>query len=237
MAVLTETEMKDLILDALQSNVAVDLPFAFGAGTEGERHINDAYAQVWELSGGGVLAATGGAAWTPAPTVSASGKVTGVLTNVDEILHVWASTSGTSVGGEAGDLEMDHVELSEIQFYRQSQGQGTYPAPKLWAATRLRTTVDADVNKFRLDVYPGVVGFHFPIDYVPQFTPLNGTTIVVPDVNDLESRDIAYLAALAMAPLEGRAELAPTIAMKVSEKTRLGLERKASALLHGKQDK
>ncbi len=30
------------------------------------------------------------------------------------------------------------------------------------------------MGKFRLDYYPGVTGFYFPADYLPEFTPMDG---------------------------------------------------------------
>lgn len=237
MATLIYAEIEDLVLDALQANVTVDKPVATGAGSELLRQINDAYSQVWELSGGGILTATSAVAWSVAQTADTKGRATGLLTNIDEILHVWSSTTAGSVGDIAGDVEIKPTDLAEIHHLRQASGQPTYTSPKLYCFTRLRTAVDADVNKGRLDFWPGISGIYLPIEYTPMFTLLNATTITTPDVNDIESRDIAYLAAISIAPLVGRAELAPSIALKVSEKTRLGLERKESAKSYSKADR
>lgn len=233
MAVLTYSQISDLVLDRVQANTATDAPIS---ATEMARFINDAFAMVWEISGGSLKSVASATAWTPAQTVDTTGKLTGILTDIDEIMHCWATATSGSTGGGSSDYELDRVELHRIEFLRRNQGLGTYAVPKLYAVTRLTTVTPADVNKVRLDFYPGVSGLYFPIAYVPQFTPIDSVTVTTPDVNDLESRDIALIAAMRFAPLLGRAELVPAIAMDVSEATQKALERKWSALMQGKQD-
>lgn len=227
------SDSTNLILDAVVGNVATDPPLT---AAELLRFYNDAYGDVWQASGGSAKSVAGGTAWTPAPTSTTSGQVTGLLTDINEVLHAWATLTVGNVGGEADSFEMRRVELSEIQYLRSSSGLGTYIVPKMYALTRKQTTTAADINKLTLDVWPGVAAYYFPIQYMPQFSPLTGTGTEVPDVNDMESRDICYIAAMAIAPTMGRPELVTTIAAKVSEKTRLGMERRMSALLTARQD-
>lgn len=233
MAVLTYSALSDLVLDRVQANTSTDAPIS---AAEMARMLNDSYAVVWQISGGSVKSVASATAWTPAQSSGTTGVATGLLTDIEEIIHAWATTTSGSTGGGATDFEMDRVELSQVEFYRRNTGQGTYAVPKMYAITRLATTTPADVNKVRLDYYPGVTGLYFPIEYVPQFTPIDSVTITTPDCNDLESRDIALIAAMRFAPLLGRAELVPAIAMDVSEATQKALERKWSALMQGKQD-
>jgi hypothetical protein len=129
------------------------------------------------------------------------------------------------------------VDISEIEWYRENQTHlGSYTKPKLYAVTRNYTTTVADVNKIRLDVWPGVTGIYLPIHYIPQFTAIDSATVTTPAVNDIESRDIGLLAASRMAQLMGRHELVPGILADISQRTAEGLERKMASLMHGRQD-
>lgn len=237
MAVLTQTEIQTLVLELLQANVTTDKPVDTAAGGELERALNDAYSMVWELEGGGIRSVASATAWTGTPTVAADGRITGILQDIKEIRDVWATLTSGSTGGAAGDILLDPVDLAEINGYRRDYGQGTYGAPQMAAVTRLRATANADVNKFRLDVWPGAIGYYFPIEYITQFIPLDGATITTPDVTDLGSRDIACLAAIDLAPRTGRSELVPTIALRVSDRAQALLERKLSAHASGDQDR
>lgn len=237
MATLTYTEMSDLFLDRLQANVTTDGPLS---AAEILRRLNEAYATVWELSGGAITNVTGASTtWTPAPTIATDGKLVGVLRDINEIMHVGATTVGVSaVLGDASVFELDRVEKSRIVWLRSSSGVGTYAIPQMYAVTRVRASSDvaANVGRYDLDVWPGIVGYYFPMEYVKQFAPLAGSGTDVPDVNDIESRDIPLLAALSTAPLVGRAEFAPGIAADISQRTQQALERKMSALIQAKQD-
>lgn len=94
-----------------------------------------------------------------------------------------------------------------------------------------------NANRLQVGLWPAVASIYVALEYIPQFTPIDSTTITTPAVNDLESRDIALLTALKIVPLVGRAELAPSIAMDISERTRAALDRKMAAMLHGAQDR
>lgn len=231
MAVLTYTEISNLALDALQANVATDAPFT---AAELLRYINDAYNMLWEESGGGIKVAKGSTLWVTQP--DSSGALTGKTTDINEITHLWALTAD-NFGGAAGDVELEKVDSSELFWRRAHSGVGTYTVPKIYAVSRLATATDADVNKVQVDIYPAAAGRYYPAEYVPQFTPLDNATITVPDLNDTESRDVAFVAALWMAPAVGRAELVPGISARVSERTAKIIARRTSAQVAGKQDR
>lgn len=233
MATLTETEIIALIKDALVIDVSTDVPVD---ATTLRRAINDAYAMVWEISGGARKKVASATAWTSAQT--ATGVVQGLLTDINRIESLFASTTAGSVGETAGDRELERAELSYLQYLRQSYGVGSvdYSVPKLYAVTRIQTVTPADVGKHQLDYWPGSTGFYFPVHYLPQFALLSDA-VTTPDVNDLESRDIGWIAAAKLAPGVGRAELAPGILMNVSDLTAKALDRKLTALLSGSQDR
>ena len=230
MAVLTSTQINDLMLDRAQANVTTDAPIS---STEALRFINDAFADVYEVSGGRIKSVQSSTAWTTAQ--SATGIVAGILTDIADVQALfWKSSDAVAV---ATDVVMRRVELERILWLRGAQGHGTYnDKPKLYALSPMATDTAADVNKLQLDYFPAVTGFYFPIRYVRQFNPLSAIDTSVPDVNDLESRDIALLAAARIAPLIGRAELVPSILADVSARTAAALERKMMALQSGRQD-
>lgn len=232
MAVLDFAALQNLFLDRLQANVATDPPFS---AAEIARALNDAYADVWEISGGGTKTVASATAWVSAQT--ATGVVTGLLTDINAVLHVWASTTSGSVGVSAGDNELDKCELSMVQWLRKSSLTGTYDRPKVYAVSRIATAVPGAVGLHRLDYWPSVTGYYFPTEYKPQFTPIDSVTVTTPDVNDLESRDIGLIAAAQRAPLIGRAELVPSILADVSNRTSEALRRKMKALLSADQDR
>lgn len=179
----------------------------------------------------------------PANTYVISVESTSSLTMSQAATDSTSNTRTFSDTGEvSGTKQMQPVEFEEVQFWKKSDITGTYDKPKIYAATRLEagsplTATASDVGKHRLDYYPAVTGFYFPISYLPQFTPMDGGASDVPSVNDLESYDIAWMAALDLCPREGRAELAPALALKVSAGTAKAFERKLKALLSADQDR
>jgi len=236
MGVLTVTEMIDLALDRIQANVSVDPAFT---DTELMRYLNDAYADVWEMSGGAMKRVAGGTLWTPQPAASTDGILTSVLTDIGEVKDLLVSSNSGSTGDVvAGDQPLDPVDLAEVMFLREHESLfGAYARPRVYALTRNFSTLPADVNKLRLDVWPGKVGAYFPTHYVPQFVALDYVGVTVPSVNDIESRDIYLLAAAAMAPRAGRTEFVPDILKDISQRTQAGLARKQSALLDARADR
>jgi hypothetical protein len=172
-------------------------------------------------------------AWDEASTSATTGKLTGKVVDVGDIIMVFRTA--TDVVPDADDPVLDPVDPARIYYLRQSTGLGGYGSSKLYAAVRDATTTAADVNRVLLELYPAVASEFIGMHYIPQFTVLaDGET---PNVNDLESRDIAYIAAMRLAPLMGRASMLPSIALMISRRTQLGLERKIEALLHARQDK
>jgi hypothetical protein len=199
------------------------------------RFINDAYADIWHASGGGTTAALSSVVWAGSTLGTGGSFLQASPFDIDQILHVWATLADTS-GGAQGDIELDRVEHARIMWLRANSGVGTYATPSLYAAIKQKALTDATVHRYRLEVWPGVANYFYPISYVSQFTPLNGTTLVTPDVNDIESRDIGLLVAMRLAPLVGRAELVPSIAADISQRTKEALERKFSSMLDAKQN-
>lgn len=196
--------------------------------------LNDAYADIYEISGGRLKRVASATAWTSAQL--ATGIVAGILTDIAEIHTIFQTTTSGSTGAVT-DTPLRKVELERILWLRTAQGHGTYNAtPKLYATSYMATGTAADVNKLQLDYFPGVTGFYFPIHYVAQFTPLTDILTEKPDVNDLESRDIALMAAARLAGTMGRTDLVPGILADVSNRTAKALERKLTALAHGRQD-
>lgn len=219
------------MLDRIQANTSTDAPFS---AAEIARFLNDAYSDVYEISESSHKTVASATAWTSAET--ATGYVVGLLTDMRDVLHCWASTTSGSVGRSSGDVELDRVELSRVLALRQSSMTGTYALPKVYAISRVATVTPASVGLHRLDYWPSVTGFYFPIMYLPQLTEIDSATVTTPDVNDIESRDIGLLAAARAAPLVGRHDLVPSILADVSERTARALERKMKTLLHAGQD-
>lgn len=232
MAVLVYSELSTAFLDEIGANAATDAPLS---STEIARYLNDAYADVWELSGGSVKNVDSATAWTSAQT--ATGVVTGILTDIREVIHVYASTTSGSVGVTSGDNVLDRVELSQVEFFRHSNVTGTYDRPKIYALSRIATTTPASVNLMQLNYWPSVTGYYFPIKYIPQFTPIDSVTVTTPDVDDIGSRDIYLLAAFRAAPAVGNAHLVPTIASRFSQRLSEWMTRKDSAAVSGDQNR
>lgn len=238
MAVLTYSQISDLALDRIQANVTTDAPFT---SAQIARHINDAYADVFEIAGGQLTRAAHATVWVTDATLPASGFMTSTLTSIGEVIEVFASTTSGSTGDimTNSDVTLDPVELEEILFMRQNQTAfGLYARPKIYSVTRNFTTTVADVNKIRIDVWPATTSpvQYIPAHYKPQFTDIDSATVTTPSVNDLESRDIALLTAARLAPLAGRAEFVPGILADVSQRTQAALARKLEAMLHPRQE-
>lgn len=241
MGTLTYTNIQDLVLDELQANVTTDAPIVITAGGELERAINDALAQVWEASGGTLTAATHATLWNE--TVAAGTQtLTGKLASIEEILHLWFSGTSGSTGYTAGDFELQVAELSLIHWLRSNGGSGVgvglYSKPQYYAVTKAATVTPANVNKFTIEYWPPSTGVgFFPAHYIPQFSAIDAATVTTPDLNDIQSRDVAYLCAFNLAERFGRAEFKPGIMAKLSEATRLMLDRKLSSMVDAKQDR
>ena len=234
MAVLTFTEIQNIALDRAQVNVATDAPFT---STEMARFINDAYADVFEASGGGVLNSTHAATWN-AFGGGVDGAYTGILYSIGEIIACWSALANSTNGGQSTDDPLDRVDKAEIDVLRSAgSGLGTYATPKVYSVIRLDVTDPAALPTLRLDVWPYSASRFHPILYIPQFTAIASAGVTTPNVSDIESRDIALLTAMKIAPLAGRAELVPSIAADVSTRTKAALDRKFSAMLDARQDK
>lgn len=233
MAVLTAAEIDSLALDRAQASATTDAPLSTA---EKLRFYNDAYADVYEIAGGRIKRVASATAWTSAQT--STGIVAGILTDIQEVVAVFQTTTSGSTGG-ISDAPLRRVELERILWLRTAQGHGVYLTPKLFAISPMATTTAADVNKVQLDYYPSgaaVTGFYFPMHYIAQFTPLTALSTEVPDVNDAESRDIALLGAARIAQVIGRSDLVPGILADVSMKTAAALDRKMRSLMAGNQD-
>jgi len=232
MPVLTVTEIDTLIDDIIVTQVTVDDPVP---AAEKLRSINDAYGSIWEASGGSIKTVASATLWTSAQT--ATGIVVGALADIRQIKHLFASNTSSSTGVSANDSELDPVDLARIQRLRKSNLTGTYDRPKEYAVTRMGTATAADVGKLQLDYWPSVTGFYFPAIYIPFFTPATAINSDKPDVNDLESYDIAYLSAADLMQRIGRPDLVPGVLLKVSEATAKALERKLKSMVAADQDK
>jgi len=234
MATLVYSDIANRAKDRVAANVSTNAPVD---ATTLDRFINSAWAKVWQFSGGRTKQVASATAWTNAQTAT-DGKAVGILTDVEEITNVFASTTSGSTGDASGDVQLDRVEINELQFWRRTTPRPSYAVPKLYAITRTATATPASVNLLRIDWWPYVTsgtGFYLPTWYVPQFTPIDSATVTTPDCNDLESLDIALLTAMSLAPLLNRPELVAEIEAELSDNTRLGLERRRRAQMDGKQ--
>ena len=237
MAVLTFAQIEQIALDRAAANVSTDGPFGATGSAETTRIINDALADVYSISEGRILRVASATAWSAAQT-STSGILTGILTDVEDVQAVFASTTSGSTGITAGDKELDPVELGRIKFLRNADGgMPTYSVPKVYAVHRPATSTPGSVNLLELHFWPAVANFYVPLWYVRQCVAIDSATVTTPDVNDLESRDVALLAGARMAQLNDRFDLVPGILADLSQRTALSLERKIKAMLHGKQDR
>ena len=233
MATLTAAEINTRALNRAQVNVPTDAPVTTA---EMLTFINDAYADVYEISGGRTLKVASATAWTSAQL--ATGVVAGILTDVAEIKTLWASTTSGSTGASSGDYPLRHVEFERIQALRGSStgAYGTYSRPLEYAVLRQSTTTAADVNKLELHYWPPVTGFYLPMLYLVQFVPLTALDTTVPNVNDLESQAIALRVAARIAQLTDRHDLVPGIMEEAALKLKLAPERKLPALMDARAD-
>lgn len=224
----------DLTLDRVQGNVATDPPFSAAVVL---RHINEAYADIYEVSGGGYLTSSHTTLWS---SNSDQAIITGTASTsaIAKVITVWASANTTSVGEIVGDTPMDRVDPGTIHALRAaSTGLGTYARPKCYAMVRkAMTAADTTTSRYDLLVYPLVASFFFPVFYRKEFIPMDGGASDVPDLNDIETRDMYLLAAARLAPLNGRAELVPSIVGDISMRTKELLDRRAKARQDADQD-
>jgi hypothetical protein len=225
LAVLVYSEIQNLALDRAQANVTTDAPFS---SAEIARIINDAFADIWEISGGSVKRVASATAWTSAQL--ATGIVAGILTDIGEVASLFQTTTSGSTGA-ATDAQVRLVELDHILHLRSTAGMGTYTVPKVAAITPMSTDTPADVQKMQLDYWPGVTGFYFPLHYKRKFSPIDSATVTTPDVTDLESRDIGLLAGARMAQVTDRSDLVPGILADISQRTQAAIARKLEALV------
>lgn len=226
MAVLTLLDIQNLALDRLVSNVAVDAPIVTA---ELNRAIDDAYSDLWEIGGASVKQSTHATLWTPSPATVGIFTLTGVVANFREMLRVFRSTTVGSIGLTLGDVELDRMEVSEIMFRRNSAD--LYDDTAGYAVEKWEPSAAADVGKINLHLWPPAkTTQYYPAHYVRDRTTISGATDK-PDVTEGESRDIAYMAAIQLAPAVGRAELVPSLIAEVSAKTRNALDAKFRALL------
>jgi len=136
-----------------------------------------------------------------------------------------------------GARPLDRVDLDEILYRRGSYAPGTYGTPQCYSISPVAMTtlsVTATINRYQLDWWPSVTGYYFPMRYVAQFADLSAG--LYPDVNDAESHDIAYLAAMRLVPLLGKTHLRESIAADLSARTAERLQRKIAAMMSGDQD-
>ena len=199
--------------------------------------MNNAYQRIWELWGGSVVAAASATLWTPDVTADTTGKLSGDLQTISEILNLWTTTTAGSTGGGSGDILLDRVDLSQIEWLRaNATGLGTYTESQVYAVSMIASSnAAASSNKWLLDVWPGVTARYYPAHYRPQFTALAAATDV-PDLPDLAQLDVAFLAAWDWAPLVGRTDLVESIARQVSEKSQALLVRRSEAMVDARQD-
>lgn len=230
MSRLVYSEISSEALDRAQANPTTNAAFT---AAQIARLINDAYADVWEAEGGSMKRVASATAWTSAQL--ATGVVAGILTDTNDIISVFSSTTSGSTGYSTGDEELDRVELEVIQACRSASGLGTYARPKMYAVSRMATVTPADVGKLQLDYFPNVTGFYLPTHYQANFTPIDSATVTTPDVSDLGSRDIMLLTAAKMAPLNQRPELVEGILRDISDRNAALRERKLKALVSADQ--
>ena len=166
----------------------------------------------------------------------AAGATIGLAVDVKNVEHIFASTIAGSLGDSTGDVELDPVDMPYIQGLKKSSGFGNYATPQCYAVQRIGTQTAASVGLLRLEFWPAVSGFYFPMKYVPMFTPIDSSTVTKPDCSDLGSRDIAMIAAIKAAPILGRSELIPALAAEISDRNAKTMERKIRAWLSGEQE-
>lgn len=235
MAVLLYSEIQDIALDRAQANVTVDGPFA---AAEIARHINEAWADIYEISGGGVISADHTTIWEAFDTLAFSTKAS-ISSRIREVVRLYPTANAAHTGGASANYKPIEKLTQERVLYLQRRGSlaALYgSAAKCFSITRIDETDETRIPRLRLDVFP-LGSTSFATDYIPQFFAIDAVTNTQPSCTDLESRDIPLLAAMRMAPLNGRAELVPSIASDVSDRTKAALEAKFRALLDARQGK
>lgn len=226
MSILTLADIRNLALDRVNANVATDAPVST---TELDRQINDAYSELWEVGGASVKQSTHATLWTPSPAVAGTITLVGQVANFKEMLRVFLSSTVGSTGFTTGDIELERMEVSELMFRRNTTA--LYGDTVAYAIEKWEPSAAADVGKINLHLWPPALGTqYYPAHYVRNYTTISGATDV-PDVTEGESRDIALMAAMKLAPLLGRSELVPGLIADISQKTRSALDSKFRALL------
>jgi len=239
MSQLLYSAITELALEKVQCNVVTDPPFS---AAQLLIHANEAYQDVWEASGASLYKAAGSTLWTGGGTASLAADFTlAGSTGVEEIaefLHVWATTTVGSTGGDAGDIELSPVDFAELLALRSSgSGLGTYATPKVYSIIRRVQAADTDTNRYDLYWWPSVAGYYFPAHAIRQFDPFDGGASDFPDVDDQWSRTLANLLALRLAPLAARSEFAPAIAASIDPRHRAALDRRNRAQISARQDR
>jgi hypothetical protein len=232
---LTVTEIDSLALGMIQAKVTTNAPFDTARKLEA---YNNAYQEIWSLSGGRKKNVTSVTAWAAAQTTT-SGIMTGILDNVEDVLHAWYTTASASTGGtEATDFEIVKADRGEILWNRARNATlGTYGTIQMFSFVRGQTATNADKNKGQLDFWPAIATLYIPIEYVQQFVPFTAINTDFPELTDIESRDLAYLAALELAPLASRGEFMETVAARISNVNQILVARRFGADLDARQDR
>lgn len=226
MAILLLSEIRTLALNRLQANVSTDAPVTTAQLDE---QINDSYSELWEVAGASTKKSTHATLWTPSPAVAGTLALAGQVSNFKELLRVYLSGTVGSVGQTAGDVELDRMEMAELMYRRRTSD--LYGNTVAYAVERLEPDAAADIGKITIQLWPAASATqYFPAHYVRNRTTLVNASDV-PDVTEGESRDIALMAAMKLAPLVGRQELVPGIIADITQKTRSALDSKFRALL------
>ena len=234
MAVLLFTEISDLALDRVQVNVATDPAFTAAVIA---RAINDAYADVFEISGGGIISATHTTIWEVYDTTAYSTKAS-ITNRIREVVRAYETEVNTVTGGASAAYRiLERVEQERVLYLQRMGRVLNYATTKCYSITRINETDETRIPRLRLDVYPAGLTAFYPIDYIPQFTEIDAATNTQPSCTDLESRDIALLTAARLAPLAGRHDLVPSIMADVSERTARALEARFASLADARQDR
>lgn len=179
MATLTWTELKTLVLDRCVVNVTIDNPLDPGGGgtfTLLTAALNRAYMAVWEESGGAIQRASSTTAWA-LPMVPATGVMTGILTGIKELEHVFYTSTYASTGGVPGETtgELSKRAEGRLNYLRNASGFPNYLVPKVYASRRLYSAnVAAQANLIELLVHPVPAQTITPITSVVK----NATTTI-----------------------------------------------------------
>ena len=91
-----------------------------------------------------------------------------------------ATTTARTFSPTVGATELQKVEMSYITHLRSGSGYGNYAKPQVYALNRIATTTPGAVNLLQMDYWPGTTGYYFPMQYVPQFTPIDSATVTTP---------------------------------------------------------